>query len=79
MRLVLLQSGKLVLNGLALGLIFSLFSGRWLASQVFDLSPYDPGILALVSALFLVVALCASLWPARRAARTNPIEVLRNE
>ncbi len=79
LRLVFVQSGRLVLTGLALGLVLSLVAGRLLASQVFELSPYDPEVLGTVSLAFFLVALLASFLPARRAARTNPMEVLRNE
>jgi ABC-type lipoprotein release transport system permease subunit len=50
-----------------------------LASQLFGLTPHDPLLLTSVSVLLLGVALLASLLPARRAARTNPMEALRHE
>jgi putative ABC transport system permease protein len=79
MRLVLVQAGRLVVIGLAIGLAFFLAANRLLASQVFGLSPRDPVLLAAVSMLLLLVTLLASFLPARRAAKINPIEALRYE
>jgi putative ABC transport system permease protein len=77
LRLILLQAGRLVLLGLAIGLAVSLATNRLLASQLFGLSPHDPFMLIGASALLLTVALLASLWPARRAAKVDPVEALR--
>jgi ABC-type antimicrobial peptide transport system permease subunit len=79
LRLVLGQSGRLVLAGLAIGLALSFAAGRLLASQLFGLSPHDPFLLTTVSAILLLVALLASFLPARRASRVNPMEALRHE
>ena len=79
LRLVLWQAARLVVLGLVLGLAVSFATNRLLASQLFGLTPHDPLLLTSVSLLLLTVALLASLFPARRAAKTNPIEALRNE
>ncbi len=79
LRLVLWQAARLVVLGLVLGLVVSFATNRLLASQLFGLTPHDPLLLTSVSLLLLTVALLASLFPARRAAKTNPIEALRNE
>jgi predicted permease len=79
LRLVLVQSSRIVLAGLALGLTLSLATGRLLASQLFGLSPHDPVLLTTVSVVILLVALLASLLPARRAANVDPMEALRHE
>jgi predicted lysophospholipase L1 biosynthesis ABC-type transport system permease subunit len=79
LRLVLLQAGRLALVGLVIGLGASLATNRLLASQLFGLSPHDPVLLISVSALLLLVALMASLLPARRAATVDPMEALRHE
>jgi putative ABC transport system permease protein len=63
------------LAGLALSLAFT----RLLAGMLFGVSPRDPSTLAAVILLTLVVAAVASLIPAIRAARVEPMRVLREE
>ena len=46
---------------------------------LFDTSPRNPAVFLLVTVVLLVVGLLASVVPAWRAARVNPIEVLRAE
>jgi ABC-type antimicrobial peptide transport system permease subunit len=72
-----MQAGRLALAGLAIGLAFSFATNRLLASQLFGLSPHDPFLLMMASVVLLFVALLASLPPARRAARVDPMEALR--
>jgi ABC-type lipoprotein release transport system permease subunit len=50
-----------------------------LSQLLFDIKPHDPLTYAVVVALLGAVALVATWLPARRAARVNPIEVLRAE
>ena len=79
MRAVLLQAGRITLLGLAVGLAVSLATNRLLSSQLFGLSPHDPLLLTAVSVILLGAALLASLLPARRAARVDPMAALRHE
>jgi putative ABC transport system permease protein len=76
-RLVLVQVAVPVLAGIATGLGLSLATGRFLASEVFGLSPYNPWILGSGGAVLLLAALVAGFHPARRAALTHPMESLR--
>lgn len=78
-RLVLRQGLSLVSAGLALGLVLALLLTRLLASSLYGVGALDPVTFAAVPALFLVAALAACLIPARRAARYDPIAVLRCE
>lgn len=78
-RLVVGQSLALVALGVALGLVVSLLGMRALRSVLYDVSPTDPIVLVAASALLLIVAVLASVGPARRAARVAPVEVLRAE
>jgi predicted permease len=77
--LVLLQTGRLTLGGLMLGLGVSFMTNRLLVSQLFGLSPHDPILLSVVSLALLLVGLVASFIPSRRAARVDPMVALRCE
>jgi predicted permease len=65
--------------GLAMGIGLALLAGRWVEPLLFDATPRDPIIFTTVVAVLLVVATVASLVPAWRAARVDPIEALRAE
>ncbi len=79
MRLVVYQGLRMVLGGLAVGLIASLYANRLLSGFLFGIDPNDPLTLASVCALLLAVAVVACLLPARRATAVDPVEVLRAE
>jgi len=79
LRLVLLQSARLGLAGMGIGLAGALALARLLGSLLFGVSPLDPATYAGVSALFLSVALLASYLPARWALRVDPAVALRQE
>jgi putative ABC transport system permease protein len=78
-RLVLGQGLRPGVVGTLLGLAGAAAGGRLVSGMLFEVGAADPGVLAGVGALLLCVALAASYLPARRAARINPIEALRNE
>ncbi len=65
--------------GLGAGVLLTVVVGRVLESQVYGVSATDPLLIALACLAFGLVALVASLIPASRAARLNPVEVLRSE
>ncbi|MBI2688544.1 MAG: ABC transporter permease [Acidobacteria bacterium] len=79
LRLILSQSGKLVLFGLACGLVLTLLLGRLLTTLLFGVSAFNPIVLALVSVLLMLVATAATSVPAWRAARIDPLTALRQE
>jgi ABC-type antimicrobial peptide transport system permease subunit len=80
MTMVLLAGSALLgVVGIGLGLAGALASGRFLRAHLFELSPTDPATLALAAATLAGVALLASWLPARRAARLDPVQVLRRE
>lgn len=68
-----------VVAGLAVGIVVALLAARFVEGMLFELSPRDPTVFAAVSALLLGVAVVASLVPARRAARVDPMLALRSE
>jgi putative ABC transport system permease protein len=77
--MVLRQSLRYVLPGLALGALGALALTRLLQAQLFGVEPTDPVTFGAVLALLLAVALLASWLPARRAASVQPVEALRQE
>jgi len=79
LRMVLRESLWLALGGVALGVPASLAVTRLISSRLFGVSPTDPLTLALAVLLMLMVAACAALHPARRAASVDPMVALRRE
>lgn len=77
--LVLKQGMKLVLVGVAAGILMALGLGRVLQSLLFEVRPGDPVTFAVVALLLILVAAFACWIPARRAARLDPMQTLRNE
>jgi len=69
----------LTLIGLVAGLAAALILTRLMGALLFEVGPNDPATLAGVAALITVVATAASLAPAVRATRVDPIEALRDE
>ncbi|HEY3380992.1 MAG TPA: ABC transporter permease [Vicinamibacterales bacterium] len=78
-RMVVGTGLQLTVSGLAVGAPLALVLTQAIDALLFGVTPTDP--VALTSAIGVVgtVALAASYIPARRAARTNPVEVLRQE
>jgi predicted permease len=77
-RDVLVQGAWLVSAGSALGLAGGAALSRWIRGLLFQVSPADPLTLAAAALGLAVVALLATLMPARRATRVNPVIALRN-
>jgi ABC-type antimicrobial peptide transport system permease subunit len=65
--------------GLSIGLAGALAGGRLLQGFLDGVSPHDPLTLGAVAALLIAVALLASIVPARRATRVDPVIALRAE
>lgn len=79
LRLVLQDGSKLVLFGLAAGLLLTLVCSRVLGSFLFGISGRDPLTLVSVAPILGGVALVACAIPAWRAARLDPTVALRSE
>ncbi len=77
--LVLRQASTVVAIGLAAGAVAAVAFARTLSSVLFNVEPWDPGVLASAAALLAAVSLAASYLPARRASRVNPVTVLSSE
>jgi len=68
---------RLCLVGLGAGVLAALALTRLLASQLFGVSPTDPATYVALAAIILAVAVAASLVPALRATRVDPMVALR--
>lgn len=75
--MVMAQSLALVSLGVVLGLAGAMAGNRVIRSLLYEVSPTDPVVLSAVSALLLLLAAAASFGPTRRAARVDPVEVMR--
>jgi putative ABC transport system permease protein len=80
LRLVIIEGLRLVLAGVAVGLVVSLMLGRTVEAELWPgVKPYDPVTLASTVVLLLATGVLACWVPARRAARVDPMVALRYE
>jgi predicted permease len=79
LRLVFASAAKVAMLGCAIGLLGVAAASRLLGSFLFGVSPFDPLVLSLAAVFVLLLAWLASLLPARRAASTDLMSVLRAE
>lgn len=78
-RLVMRQGAVQIGLGLAGGLLMAFGLTRVIAFLLFEMTPQDPPVFALVTVTITLVGMMASLVPARRATLTQPTEALRAE
>ena len=78
-RLVLGQALKLVVVGVAAGLVAAALLTSLLESLLFETEPLDPATFAATAVVLMIVATVASYAPARRGTRIAPTEALRAE
>jgi predicted permease len=79
LQLVVGEGLRVVAIGVLLGLALALAAGRLIAALLYGIAPSDPGVMVFVSAALLIVAVFATLLPAWRAARVDPVTALRAE
>jgi putative ABC transport system permease protein len=79
LRLVFASAAKLGLAGCAIGLVGAVAASRLLRSLLFNVSPFDPLVLALAAVFVMLLAWLASLLPALRAASIQPMNALRTD
>jgi ABC-type antimicrobial peptide transport system permease subunit len=77
--LVFGRGAKLIGLAVPLGLVSSAAVVTLLRKLLFGVEPLDPVTFALVTVVVPAVAMAASVWPARRAARIAPLDALRDD
>ncbi len=77
LRLFLREGLILTGAGLALGMVLAGLVAQLMSGILFEVSPFDPSVFGLASALLAGAALIACLLPARRATKVDPMEALR--
>ena len=79
LKMVLRQGLQMALAGILIGIALTAASGRGIRSLLYQVEPMDPYVVVGVALLLLAVAVAATFIPAWRAARTQPVRVLREE
>ncbi|HEY2013966.1 MAG TPA: ABC transporter permease, partial [Bryobacteraceae bacterium] len=79
LRLVVGQGVRLAAIGAGIGLVASIACSRWLKSQLFEVSAFDPLTFASMALVLVAAAFAASYIPARGAMKVHPSEALRYE
>ena len=79
LRMVVLEGMKPTMLGVVVGTVGALALGRALSSLVYEVKPTDPLTFAAVILLLAAVALLATIIPAYRAAKVDPMVALRYE
>ncbi len=69
----------LVTLGVAIGCLLSLAATRFAQTQLYNISALDPTTFLLVGLGTAAIAMLAVLWPARHAARVDPVKMLRED
>jgi predicted permease len=78
-RMVLWESGRRVGVGAIVGLLMSIGIGAALSRVLYGVRPADPIVLGAVTLVIATIAMLATLAPARRAAKSDPVAAMRTE
>ncbi len=78
LALIVGQSVRVALVGIALGLLGAFTASRLITGMLFEIDARDPVVFATVSLLLIVVTIVASYLPARRATTVDPTSALRD-
>ncbi len=79
MAMIVRQASIVIGIGLVIGVMGALMSGRLLAALLYDVTPTDPFVIAGAALFLAATTVAAGLIPAMRAARVDPMIVLREE
>ena len=77
--MVMGESMRLVAIGVAVGIATALWAGRYVKAVLYGLLPHDPLTIGAAVGLIAVVSALAGCLPARRAAKVDPMEALRQQ
>ena len=78
-RLVLASGAKLGSLRCSIGAVAAVFATHLMRSMFFQVDPLDPTVIVLAAISIFLLALAASVIPARRAASVEPMQALRAE
>ena len=76
-KLIIIQTMKLIVVGLVLGLIGAFILTRATTSFLYGVSPTDATTFILITLLLTLIALIACSFPARKAIKVDPMDALR--
>jgi len=76
-QLVLAEGAVLAGVGVGLGVVGALVATRWIATLLYEVSPTDPLVFVSLPLFLAAIAVASCAVPARRAARSDPLAVLR--
>jgi putative ABC transport system permease protein len=79
LKMIIKQGMALTLIGVIIGLMGAFALTRWMSALLFGVKPADPATFAGIASLLAAVALLATLIPARKATKVDPLTALRYE
>jgi ABC-type antimicrobial peptide transport system permease subunit len=79
LNLILQRGMAMALAGVGVGAVLALVAARLMRGMLFGIAPTDPLTFVAITGILIAVTLLAVLFPARRAARTDPMVSLRCE
>jgi putative ABC transport system permease protein len=79
LTMVIGEAGRMVVAGIALGVVLAIAATRWVSSLLYGVTPTDTRTYLLAAVILATVALAAGAVPAWRASRLDPMEALREE
>ena len=77
--MIVVEGIKPTATGVVVGVASALAMGRLIATLIFGVTPHDTLTLAAVATILTIVGAVASLMPAYRATRVDPLTALRQE
>jgi len=78
-RMVIGRALAMTLMGVAIGVPMALAASRLVSTQLYGVSPQEPAVYVTCAGVLVLVAVVASLVPARRALRVDPVVALRTD